>query len=67
MFHFEDISENVPGYGNHNLAYTVTYKQLQITKLLRKSKRLDRFNKNFDITTLEWWFFKWNRKLNFEK
>ena len=25
------------------------------------------FNRNFKLTYLEWWFFKWNRKQNFEK
>ena len=31
------------------------------------SKWFDRFNRNFKFTSFEWWFFKWNRKLNFEK
>ena len=43
------------------LAYTVRYRQLQITKLLHS------FNPNFESTNLKWIFFKWKRKLNFEK
>ena len=30
VFHLEDISENLPGYYNHNKAYTIRYRQLQI-------------------------------------
>ena len=29
MFHLEDFNENVPGYVNHNYAYTVRYRQPQ--------------------------------------
>ena len=42
VFRLENINENVPRYE----AYTVRYKRLQYTKLLRTSKRLDRFNQN---------------------
>ena len=65
VFSLEDISENQPGYGNHNKAYSITYRQLQYTKLLHKSKWLDRFNWNFKFTSLEWWSLKWNGELNF--
>ena len=37
------------------------------TKLLHTSKQLDRFNQNFNITSLEWLFFKWNRTIKFWK
>ena len=51
IFRLEDISENMLGNGNHNQGYTVRYRQLQITKLLRTSKQLDRFNSKFEFTT----------------
>ena len=43
----EDINENVPGYGNHNYVYTVGYRQLQYTNLLRTCELHDHFNRNF--------------------
>ena len=49
------------------IAYTIKYRQLQYTKLLHTSKELDRFNWNLKFTSVEWRFFKWNRKLNCEK
>ena len=55
VFCLKNISENLPGYGNHNQAYTVRYRQLQYTKLLGKSKWLDCFNWNLEFTSLEWW------------
>ena len=67
MLHLKDINENVPSYGNHNQALIhSTIWQLQTTKLLCTSKRLDPFNSNSEFTSLERRFFKWNRKLNFE-
>ena len=63
VFGWEYISENLPVYGNHIIkAYTVRYRRLQYAKLLRKSKRLDRFNWNFKFTSLEWEFFKMKQK-----
>ena len=59
MFH-----ENVSGYGNHNYANTVGYRQLEITKLIRTSKQLDLFNPNFEFTTDD--SSNENRKLDFE-
>ena len=53
MLGLEDIDQNVPGYGNHNQVYTVGYGQLEITKVLHTSKRLVRFNSNFEFTSLE--------------
>ena len=44
VFCLEDINENGSSYGNYNQAYTVRYRQLQYTKLLHTSTRLDRFN-----------------------
>ena len=67
VFHLKDINENMFGYGNHNNLTGLRYMQLQCTELLCTSKRLDRFNWSLKLTSLEWWFFKWNRKLNFEK
>ena len=52
MFRLEDIDENVLGYGNHNQTYTVRYRQLQITKLLRTYKRQGCYDPNFEFTTL---------------
>ena len=31
-FRLEDVNEDLSGYGNHNQAYTVRYRQLQYTK-----------------------------------
>ena len=69
VFRLEDINENMPCNGYHNKVYTARYRQLQsiFTKFLLTSKWVDRFNWNFKLTYLEWWFFKWKRKLNFEK
>ena len=48
VFCSEDFNENASSYGSHNQAYTVRYdRQLQCTKLLRTSKRLDQFRWNF--------------------
>ncbi len=33
MYRLEDINENVTSYGNHNYAYTIRYRQLQICSL----------------------------------
>ena len=54
MFSLEDVNENMPSYGNHNQAYTVRCRQLQVTKLLRTSKWLDHFNSKFEFTSLEY-------------
>ena len=66
-FCLKGINENMPGYGNRNWAYTVRYRQVQYTKLLHTSERLDLFNWNVEFTSLEWWFFKWNKKTKFWK
>ena len=53
MFYLKDTDENVSSYGNHNEAYTVRYRQVQITKLLGTSELLDRFISNFEYKALE--------------
>ena len=61
-------SQIVSSYFSHNpwqiLAYTIRYRQLQYTKVLRTLRRLNHFNWNLKFTSLE---CKWNGKLNFEK
>ena len=49
---------------SYGSAHTIRYRQLLYSKLLCLSKWLDYFN---CCTSLKWWFFKWNKNLNYEK
>ena len=40
VFHLENVKENLNGYGNHDLAYTVKYRQLQYSELLHTTNGL---------------------------
>ena len=41
--------------------------QLQYVKLLLAHEWVTSFNWYFEFTSLDWWYFKWNRNLNCKK
>ena len=66
VFHLEDINE-IWLVMVTIIELTVWHRQLQYAKLLHTSKGVNSFNWNFKFTYLEWWYFKCDRNLNFEK
>ena len=67
MFRYGDISENMSIYGNPYLICTVKYRRLWNTKLLVKSKLLNRFHWNLKLMRIWWWSLTWNKKTKLGK